>query len=573
MADRIWVVDNEPSARYPIYTRGNVGEVFPEAVAPLSWSLGARRASEPGWRDAFVRFGAFDAEEFSADDIEILGCFGGYAYLNVSVSRILAVRTPGMTPEMMDLSFFGESDAPPYDPQPTDESPAHTERIQQTLNWIFTVDELTALHDDQRDVEAIVANRPDYSAMSNAELVAYGVDLMPMFRRLFDQHIFISFAATVPMGVVTQVCTEIGDPTLPMVLLAGVGGVDSAAPSWAMWEMGRMVAASPALMAQFDQGVPGLLGRLRSDAEATKFVQAFDEFLTAFGSRGPNEWEMRSPTWGTDPELALAAIDRMRLADEAHAPQRHWDERAAAADAVAQQVGEALAGNPEVQGQFLAAVRAGRIFLAGRERSKTTVIKLLHESRLAMHELGRRMVEAGHFDDVRDFGMLLAEELDDFVENPAEYTPVIRERMALFERLQRLEPPFIINGTVPPLEEWHERGSTPVPVAGPGDALSGIPGCPGTYTGRARVVLSPDDPFALEPGDVLVAPITDPAWTPLFVPAGAVIVDVGAQASHAVIVARELGIPCVVSVTDATRRIPDGAQVTVDGATGTITLT
>jgi pyruvate,water dikinase len=69
-----------------------------------------------------------------------------------------------------------------------------------------------------------------------------------------------------------------------------------------------------------------------------------------------------------------------------------------------------------------------------------------------------------------------------------------------------------------------------------------------------------------------VAPLTDPAWTPLFVPAGAVVVNVGALVSHAIIVSRELGIPCVVSVTDATDRIPDGAVITVDGSTGTVTV-
>jgi pyruvate,water dikinase len=105
-----------------------------------------------------------------------------------------------------------------------------------------------------------------------------------------------------------------------------------------------------------------------------------------------------------------------------------------------------------------------------------------------------------------------------------------------------------------------------------GDVLSGVPGSPGVATGRARVILDPADPLALEPGDVLIAPITDPAWTPLFVPAAAVVVNVGAQVSHAVIVSRELGIPCVVSVLDATQRIPDGALVTVDGTTGTVTL-
>jgi pyruvate,water dikinase len=99
-----------------------------------------------------------------------------------------------------------------------------------------------------------------------------------------------------------------------------------------------------------------------------------------------------------------------------------------------------------------------------------------------------------------------------------------------------------------------------------------MPGCPGVAEGIARVVLDSNDPTALEPGDVLIAPITDPSWTPLFVPAAAVIVDVGAALSHAIIVSRELGIPCVISATDATRRIPDGARVRVDGSTGVVTV-
>ena len=105
-----------------------------------------------------------------------------------------------------------------------------------------------------------------------------------------------------------------------------------------------------------------------------------------------------------------------------------------------------------------------------------------------------------------------------------------------------------------------------------GEVLAGMSGAPGTYTGKARVILDPADPLALEPGEVLIAPLTDPAWTPLFVPAGAVVVNVGALVSHAIIVSRELGIPCVVSVTDATERIPDGATITVDGTTGTVTV-
>jgi pyruvate,water dikinase len=84
--------------------------------------------------------------------------------------------------------------------------------------------------------------------------------------------------------------------------------------------------------------------------------------------------------------------------------------------------------------------------------------------------------------------------------------------------------------------------------------------------------MDPYDPAGLEPGDILVAPLTDPSWTPLFVPAAGVVVNVGAPQSHAMIVSRELGIPCVPSVTDATRRIPDGALIEVNGDLGQVTV-
>jgi pyruvate,water dikinase len=130
----------------------------------------------------------------------------------------------------------------------------------------------------------------------------------------------------------------------------------------------------------------------------------------------------------------------------------------------------------------------------------------------------------------------------------------------------------VIVGDPPPLSEWKRRDESTREKSAPGTVLTGIAGCPGVATGRARVILDPSDPTALEPGDILVAPLTDPAWTPLFVPAAAVVVDVGAQITHAVIVSRELGIPCVVSVTGATKTIPDGAMITVDGTAGTVTL-
>jgi pyruvate,water dikinase len=130
----------------------------------------------------------------------------------------------------------------------------------------------------------------------------------------------------------------------------------------------------------------------------------------------------------------------------------------------------------------------------------------------------------------------------------------------------------VVNGSVAPISQWTRRVAGASAHVPPGTVLRGVAGSGGVATGRAVVILDPADPAELEPGDVLIAPQTDPSWGPLFVPAAAVIVNVGAMGSHAMIVSRELGIPCVVSVADATEIIPDGATVTVDGNAGTVTV-
>jgi len=573
VAEKIWVVDNPPSEKYPIYTRGNVGEVFPDTVAPLSWTMFGRPGAEPGWRDAFERFGVFDKDEFNPDELEILGVFGGYCYLNVSISRIFGVRVPGLTPELVDQSIWGEMPgAPPYRPLPTDESPEHTARIQKTLEWIFTTQDLPELREDARRVQAIRDSRPDLSAMSNEELLTRLRSYFDLFRELFSQHLFISYSALTVVGTIVGVCQQaLGDPSLAMRLIAGVGDVDSAAPSFAMWDLGRRAASTPGVRAEFDAGLDGLLDRLRDRAEASEFNKQFDQFIYDFGSRGPNEWEMRCPTWETNPELALVSIDRMRLLDEtgdpSHANQRLGAER----EAIAADVVKGLEVAPEAQGQMAAALNAAKLFMPGRERTKTNCIKLTQELRLTARELGKRMCELGVFDRPENVGMMCDGELDDLIANPKKWREIVMDREDLYARLQALEPPFIIDGTVPPLQEWKTRDRAPQHVSS-GTKLSGLAGCPGAAKGRARVIMSPFDGTSLEPGEVLVAPITDPSWTPLFVPASAVVVDVGAPISHAVIVSRELGIPCVVSVIDATRKIRDGALVEVDGTNGTVTV-
>ena len=147
-------------------------------------------------------------------------------------------------------------------------------------------------------------------------------------------------------------------------------------------------------------------------------------------------------------------------------------------------------------------------------------------------------------------------------------TARLRERERSYLALFEVVPPFVVSGAPPHSDEWARRDAHVSTRAEAGETITGVSGCTGTARGRARVLTNPDDPSALEPGEILIAPITDPAWTPLFVAAAAVVVDVGAPFSHAAIVSRELGIPCILSAAEASKRIPDGALIEVNGGHG-----
>lgn len=546
------VTDTELSSRFPIYTRANVGEVFPDPVtpatrSPLLWE------SELGWRDAYARMGAFEADEFPADRFCILGVAGGYCYLNASVMRVFGERAPGLSWKMIDDQFFGaQPGIPDYEEQPGDARPDLTARLQETFGWVFAqtrLEDLERLTEHRRRTIELRTQRPDFATMSDQEIWDHAHDLFPLHRELFAEHLFVSTLATVPVGVIQGTAEAVGRPDLILPLMAGVGNVDSADPSYAMWELSRL------------------------EPTGEQFREGFEEFLVEFGSRGPNEWEARSPTWETDPNLALAAIELMRSAPASANPMHHQVERARAREDAAEILLSSVAGDPEAHGQLAAAIACSTAWLPARERTKTNNIRLVHAIRMPMRELGRRMVERGVFDEIEDFGFVLHEEGDELLGPvPERLTERIRERRAGYEDLAAKIPPFVFVERTTDPAGWPLRaaqGSVPLTA---GESIQGFPGCPGVSEGRARVVLDSHDPTALGPGDVLVAPITDPSWTPLFVTAGGVVVDVGAALSHAIIVSRELGIPCVVSATDATRRIPDGALVRVDGSTGVVTV-
>jgi pyruvate,water dikinase len=148
---------------------------------------------------------------------------------------------------------------------------------------------------------------------------------------------------------------------------------------------------------------------------------------------------------------------------------------------------------------------------------------------------------------------------------------LVAQRRAVWRGQRLVAPPQVL-----PQGSWWEKAfSRWLPASAGeqgGSVLRGVGASAGQVTGTARVLAGPADFARLQPGDVLVATITTPAWTTLFARAGAVVTDVGGPLSHSSIVAREYGIPAVLGTNVATRRIRDGTRVRVDGEAGTVTL-
>src|SRR5262249_55549793 len=131
--------------------------------------------------------------------------------------------------------------------------------------------------------------------------------------------------SSIPVAMLHQLLSEVPDAPAVVELVSGLGDIDSAAPTLALWSLSRMVRQSGVLIRHFDAGTTGLLARLQreGDPAATEFVHGFVDFLRKYGSRGTNEWEIATVTWETEQDIPLAMIERMRLKSDDHDPERN----------------------------------------------------------------------------------------------------------------------------------------------------------------------------------------------------------------------------------------------------------
>jgi pyruvate,water dikinase len=546
--------------------RGNTGEVYPNVVAPLTGSI-LNVPFALGMRRALVELGfatARQVTEFDGRSTAMTANFAGYLYGNVSLARSVVARTPGLTVADVDRQLFGLSDAPPHRRGSGDRSVRAALRAMSALGVGMLRPNDRRLTGCRALADEFIGAAPDPVTASTAALLELVRGAETQLERFMHDLLTVGCFAGMSRSMLERLVADLGDDDLVNRLTSGLGTIESAEPPADLWRLGRLAAASAEVGAAFDAGPDGLFDRLGELPAADEFLDGFAEFRRRHGARGPDEWELRSPTWGTDPKIALNTIDRLRSAPDDRDPVAVGAALSVDRDSRAMATRAAL---PRMKRRsFDLAMRGVATYEAQREGIKAAFVRLLFPIRSALVELARR--SAFSHDDAF---LLTVDELTDALVDPTPFREVVAERRRRHDYLQARVPPFWFEGEIPDPSTWQLRADLRCPDSTARE-LTGIGVCSGTATGTARVVTDPAEPGDLQPGDILVAPITDPAWTPLFLAAAGVVVDVGAHLSHAAIVSRELGIPAVVSATGASSTIPDGARVTVDGSRGVVTV-
>lgn len=568
-----WICDRVPTERFPDYTRGNAGEVMADPVSPLAWTFCWEPGAVQGCVDGFEQMGIFDRSEY-AELPEAFGLFGGYFYNSLTQSRLFGVRS-GAGWEAVDKTFFDTASQaiPPYTEQDWHANTCKTEKLIETMGRVTVADSFPEADLQKLEAKALRDSRPDLATQTDQQLLARAFSIQRHLRVQFASVVWGSMGSSIGPSILPDLLGDV-EPEAIAKLMTGIGDVDSADIATAIFNLSRIALADDALNSEFDGDLDTLLDRVKAtDSDAARsFLAAVEDFMYRHGGRGPNEWDIYQWSYETSPKILFQAVERARFAPDDSNPVKTIERGRVERQRLIDKYEAAFADDAEALGGFQVAVKAVGVWMAVRERVKSSNIRCHNEVRMCFHELGQRMVKRGNIAHRRQIYMLLASEMDDFMTNPESFKQTLAERETDYLSLYDLDPPYIVDGDVPPLSEWDRRGSDDAEIVAVGDVLTGVAGSPGEATGTARVLLDLTDPSRLEPGDILIAPSTDPSWTPLFLIAEGVITDIGAIGTHAVIVSRELGIACVPSIADATKRIPDGATISINGSLGTVTI-
>jgi len=363
-------------------------------------------------------------------------------------------------------------------------------------------------------------------------------------------------------------------PDLPddaaSLLSSGNKGVLSTEMGREIWQLARTIKHHPELASVILESAPDKApGLLRARQDGAVFIDQLDTFLAKHGHRTQKEFELNSVRWEEDPSPVIAMIRNYLLADSD--PEASEARVELQRKVLEEKVSDGLAGLPleKLTGWRSKTInfirKKTKYFIKLRENSRFFHIMGFYAVRLKILEAEAGLMNDGSLkckDDIFYLNWQQVMDLQSGALTWADVEDVIRTRRMNHIRLSKMRPPKTVGVKIDSASDSEISGHQ----------ISGQAASPGSYRGYARIIIDPATDAEIKPGEILIAPYTDPAWTPLFLIASAAVIEVGSYLSHAGTIAREYGMPCVVDVADCTSRIKSGDLIEVDGSNGTVTL-
>ena len=354
----------------------------------------------------------------------------------------------------------------------------------------------------------------------------------------------------------------------------------------ALWQLAAAIRADAGSAAVFDAAVfdgAAFDGAAFDGAAVTELVRRYRArelpavvqsglagFLGRYGHRAVAEIDLGMPRWSDDPAHILGVLaNYLRLDDPGQAPDLLFSKAARDAESHVERLVAAAGERGRLRAALVrAALKRTRMFAGLRELPKYHIVEALAVVRRQLQAVGAELEAAGRITAADDVFFLNLAEVREGLAGKQLHHVVAQRRETYARELGRRRIPRVLlsDGTEPEALQ----AAVPGTEAGSAGLLTGTPASAGTVTAAARVILEPQGAH-LEPGEILVAPSTDPGWTPLFLTAGGLVMEMGGPNSHGALVAREYGIPAVVGVPDATSAISTGQDITLDGGAGTVT--
>jgi pyruvate,water dikinase len=536
--EHLWLLQARPMTQLPrpgwpetaalprYWSTGNIKDAVPGVVCELSWSMLSEVVADAAYAAQKV------ARYELPPGMEVVRRFVGRGFFDLTLMQWAFYDAFGVPPADVVKSLGGSQPEIPAPPNPF-KGPAAPRRLIASLRllakiWKYPAEARTAIERQlniQRNLEST-----DWSTCSRADLKRV-VDQIRQAQHAFLPVAGLANSSSGPWQLALEPLLK--DANLLARLQAGAGGVVSAEQGYRLYDIAR--------------------GRA-----------TIAEFLHDFGHRAVYEADLTNPRWAEDPSWILAQVQAIRE----NPPARDPREIAAETRRRAEQELKRRFGWRTPMLMWM--VRKLRAAIAARESAKSGLVCLMLPFRRIVLEIGRRLVAAGQLDAPEQALNFALADLNAWLRGEWDGRGARKltcDRMLRRQRWLAQRAPDLITEEPDGRVAACPQASAPVAKFG---GWSGIAISPGSATGAARIVHTPIDAARLQPGDILVAPSTDPGWTPLFLKASAIVMETGGYLSHGAIVAREYGIPAVANIPGILNLLEDGEPVTVDGSAGRV---